>query len=148
MKSREFETNFKLLKFRFFGTKKWVLVVQIWGKPSRPQMEDAQVLEGTVTCHHMLTVKGGWNLGQTQLDEHDLIGEGQVACVYSAVCQGREVAVKVIKPKHKNNRNIITAFERETEFSMACKHENVVKAVGFDKLAKALCMGKAVLTVH
>jgi TRAP-type C4-dicarboxylate transport system substrate-binding protein/tRNA A-37 threonylcarbamoyl transferase component Bud32 len=64
-----------------------------------------------------------------QFDERKPLGYGLVAVVYRALHKGlKQVrALKVLKPEHKNNKEIVERFLREATVLGGLKHPNIVQ---------------------
>ncbi len=64
-----------------------------------------------------------------------LLGEGGIATVYLAddVTLGKRVALKLLKPEHANDPQVLARFDREARAMTALVHEHIVPALGFGR---------------
>lgn len=79
-------------------------------------------------------------LGQFELLSE--LGKGGMATVYKARHNesGRTVALKVISPEHRNNREFHQRFEREVELSKQLQHPNLVAAYESGEIDGQMCL--------
>ncbi|MBS2034991.1 serine/threonine protein kinase [bacterium] len=79
-------------------------------------------------------------LGQFELLNE--LGKGGMATVYKArhVDSGRTVALKVISPEHRNNREFHQRFQREVELSQQLQHPNLVAAYESGEIDGQMCL--------
>lgn len=70
------------------------------------------------------------------------LGKGGMATVYKArhVDLGNVVALKVISPEHRNNREYHKRFQREVELSQQLQHPNLVIAYEACELDGQMCL--------
>ncbi len=64
------------------------------------------------------------------------IGDGGFAHVYSALdrSSGTEVALKILKPDHEDNKRVIESFFRDPGIAMQLDHPNIVKIISVGDL--------------
>lgn len=70
------------------------------------------------------------------------LGKGGMATVYKArhIDLGNVVALKVISPEHRNNREYHKRFQREVELSQQLQHPNLVMAYEACELDGQMCL--------
>jgi serine/threonine-protein kinase len=64
-----------------------------------------------------------------------LLGEGGMASVFLAddVTLGKRVALKLLKPEHANDPQVLARFDREAKAMTVLVHEHIVPALGFGR---------------
>ena len=64
-----------------------------------------------------------------------LLGEGGIAAVYVAedLTEKKRVALKVLKPEHAEDPQVLARFEREAKAMTVLVHEHLVAALGFGR---------------
>ena len=64
-----------------------------------------------------------------------LLGEGGMAAVFLAedVTMGQRVALKLLKPEHANDPQVLARFDREAKAMTVLVHEHLVQALGFGR---------------
>lgn len=88
----------------------------------------------------------GDRVGNYQLIE--LLGEGTMGRVFRArdLDAEREVAIKIVRPEHSRNVEVLRRFFQEAEAVERVRHENIVKAIDFQQetrksgLPRAFCV--------
>ena len=80
------------------------------------------------------------NLGQFELVS--ILGKGGMANVYKARNRqdGNILALKVISPEHRGNREFHKRFQREVELSQQLRHPNLVAAYESGEIDGQMCM--------
>jgi len=80
------------------------------------------------------------NLGQFAL--LSILGKGGMATVYKArhLKDGTTLALKVISPEHRDNREFHKRFQREVELSQQLRHANLVAAYESGEIDGQMCM--------